>query len=79
VALAKVRGVEAGLVELEQIAEDRTLRNYYPFYATRGELLREAGRNNEAIECYRYAHNLTSSEPIRRFVMKRITDLSRER
>jgi RNA polymerase sigma-70 factor (ECF subfamily) len=79
VALAKVRGVEAGLAELKKIAEDRTLRNYYPFYATRGELLREAGRNNEAVECYRYALNLTSSEPVRRFVMKRIADLSRER
>lgn len=75
VAAAKVQGVEAGLVELEKIAEDRTLRNYYPFYATRGELLREAGRSDEAIECYRSALCLTSSEPVRRFLMKRIATL----
>jgi RNA polymerase sigma-70 factor (ECF subfamily) len=61
------------LVELNKIAEDRTLRNYYPFFAARGELLREAGRTNEAIEAYRKALSLTSSEPVRRFLMKRIT------
>ncbi len=75
VALAKVHGTEAGLVELEKIAEDRTLRNYYPFYATRGELLREAGRSDEAVEYYRNAFGLTSSEPVRRFLMKRIAEL----
>jgi len=75
VALAKVDGVEAGLAELNRLAEDRTLRNYYPFYAARGELLREAGKENEAVEAYQKALSLTSSEPIRRFLMKRISDL----
>ncbi len=79
VALAKVHGVEVGLVELDKIAEDRTLRSYYPFYAARGELLREAGRTNEAIEAYQKALGLTSSEPIRRFLMKRIANQYRER
>jgi RNA polymerase sigma-70 factor (ECF subfamily) len=79
VALAKVHGVEAGLIELEKIAEDRTLRSYYPFYATRGELLREAGRASEATKAYQRALGLTSSEPIRRFLKKRISDQYRER
>lgn len=79
VALAKVHGVEVGLVELDKIAEDRTLRNYYPFFAARGELLREAGRTNEAIEAYQKALGLTSSEPIRRFLIKRIANQYRER
>jgi len=73
VALAKVDGVEAGLVELNRLAEDRTLRNYYPFHAARGELLREAGRKGEAIDAYQKALSLTSSEPIRRFLMKRVS------
>ncbi len=73
VALAKVDGVEAGLVELNRLAEDRTLRNYYPFYAARGELLREAGRQSEAVDAYQKALSLTSSEPIRRFLMKRVS------
>jgi RNA polymerase sigma factor (sigma-70 family) len=74
VALSKVEGVEAGLAELNKLSEDRTLRNYYPFYAARGELLREAGNKIEAIDSYQKALGLTSSEPVRRFLMKRITD-----
>jgi RNA polymerase sigma-70 factor, ECF subfamily len=73
VALAKVQGAEAGLIELNKLAEDRTLRNYYPFHAARGELLKEAGRESEAIDAYQKALDLTSSEPIRRFLMKRIS------
>jgi RNA polymerase sigma-70 factor (ECF subfamily) len=73
VALSRVDGVEAGLIELNKLADDRTLRNYYPFYATQGELLREAGRKSEAIDAYQKALSLTSSEPIRRFLMKRVS------
>jgi RNA polymerase sigma-70 factor (ECF subfamily) len=72
VALSRVDGVEAGLLELNKLAEDRTLRNYYPFYAAGGELLREAGRRSEAVDAYQKALSLTSSEPIRRFLMKRV-------
>jgi RNA polymerase sigma factor (sigma-70 family) len=75
VALAKVDGVETGLVELNKLANDRSLRNYYPFYAALGELLREAGRKSEAIDAYQKALGLTSSEPIRRFLMKRAEGL----
>jgi RNA polymerase sigma-70 factor (ECF subfamily) len=74
VALAKVDGVGAGLAELEKIADDRTLHHYYPFYATQGELLREAGMRADAIEAYQKALGLTSSEPIRRFLTKRISN-----
>jgi RNA polymerase sigma-70 factor (ECF subfamily) len=73
VALAKVQGAEAGLIELNKLAEDRTLRNYYPFHAARGELLKEAGRKSEAIDAYQKALGMTSSEPIRRFLIKRIS------
>ena len=72
VALSRVAGVEAGLLELNKLAEDRTLGNYYPFYATRGELLSEAGKQSEAVDAYQKALSLTSSEPIRRFLMKRV-------
>jgi RNA polymerase sigma factor (sigma-70 family) len=75
VALAKVEGIEAGLIELNKLSQDRTLWNYYPFFATLGELLREDGRNSEAIGAYQKALSLTSSEPIRRFLVKRITGL----
>src|SRR5262245_41715436 len=72
VALANVHGTDAGLFELSKLVEDRTLRNYYPFYAALGELLREDGKKNEAIDAYHKALSLTSSEPVRRFLVKRI-------
>ncbi|HKQ76783.1 MAG TPA: sigma-70 family RNA polymerase sigma factor [Blastocatellia bacterium] len=75
VAIAKVQGIEAGLLELDKLEEDRRMLNYYPFYAARGELLREAGRKSEAIDAYQKALSLTSSEPVRRFLMKRIAAL----
>jgi RNA polymerase sigma factor (sigma-70 family) len=75
VALAQVYGAEAGLIELNKLAQNRTLRNYYPFYAVLGELLREAGNKSEAIGAYQKALSLTSSGPIRRFLMKRIAEL----
>jgi RNA polymerase sigma-70 factor (ECF subfamily) len=75
VALAKVQGIDAGLFELSKLVEDRTLRNYYPFYAALGELLREDGKKDEAIDAYQKALSLTSSEPVRRFLVKRIACL----
>jgi RNA polymerase sigma-70 factor (ECF subfamily) len=76
VALSRVHGVEAGLREIEAIREHRALKHYYPFHATHGELLRQAGRPHEAIACYRRALELTSSLPIRRFLQKRIEELT---
>ncbi len=77
VALTKVQGVKAALKELESLSEHRALKHYYPFYATRGELCRQAGNTREALVCYRRAYELTSSQPVRRFLQKRITELSR--
>lgn len=76
VALSKVQGVAAALSELEGLREHRALKNYYPLYATHGELLRQAGQPAEAAVCFRRAHELTSSLPVRRFLQKRMTDLA---
>lgn len=72
VALSRVHGCEAGLLEIEKLRENRLLANYYPLYATHGELLSQAERWQEAAACYQKALSLTSSEPIRRFLLKRI-------
>jgi RNA polymerase sigma factor (sigma-70 family) len=77
VALAKVQGVVVALKELESLSEHRVLKHYYPLYATRGELCRQAGNTTEAVTCYRRACELTSSQPVRRFLQKRITELSK--
>jgi len=54
------------------LAEDRSLRHYHPLYATRGELLGQLGRTRESVACYRQALALTSSEPVRRFLEKKL-------
>ncbi len=76
VALAKVQGATAAISELEGLREHRALKNYYPLYATRGELLRQTGKPTEAIVCFRRAYELTSSQPVRRFLLKRMAELS---
>ncbi len=72
VALSKVEGPEAGLAELERLGEDRVLRAYAPLFATRGQLLGETGDAAGAAVCYRRAIELTSSEPVRRFLTRRL-------
>lgn len=72
VAFAQVQGAQAGLLELEQLRGQRVLQHYYPLYAVRGELLRETGQMAAALDCYEKALGLTSSEPLRRFLRKRI-------
>lgn len=74
VALSRVEGPERGLVELDKLRGKRVLKHYYPFYATNGELLLQMGRNREASECFRQALELTSSEPIRKFLRRRIAE-----
>jgi RNA polymerase sigma-70 factor (ECF subfamily) len=76
VALSKVAGVAVALTELAAISEHRALKNYYPLFATRGELLRQAGNATEAAACFRRAHELTSSQPVRRFLQRRIAALT---
>lgn len=65
VAIAMARGVDAGLVELDSIGQmDR-----YPHHAiVRGELLRRAGRMEEAREQLKRALNLPCSKPQRALV-----------
>ena len=50
IAYSKVNGVEAGLAELESLSSYRVLDGYYPYHATRGEMLRETGRSEEATQ-----------------------------
>jgi len=76
IAVAHLRGPEAGLEEIEELRHVRVLRHYHPLHATRGELLRRVGRHREAVDAFREAQALTSSEPVRRFLARRIHDAS---
>jgi RNA polymerase sigma-70 factor, ECF subfamily len=66
VALAEVRGPEAGLAALERLDLD----GYYLFHAVRADLLRRLGRRSEAAAAYEAALDRTDNEAERTFLLR---------
>jgi len=71
VAVAEVRGPLAGLADVELLDLD----GYHHFHATRADLLRRLGRNDEAAEAYDSALALVTNAAERRFLEERRTTL----
>jgi len=59
-------------------ALSESLNDYHLWHATRADLLRRLGRDEEAIASYRRAHELAGNEAERRFLTRRIAELSSE-
>lgn len=76
VALAQVEGPEAGLRAIDVIKDHPQLQAYYLLPATRGELLRQAGNDVEAAACIRQALAFARAEPVRRFLMQKLRELT---
>ncbi|HWZ31208.1 MAG TPA: sigma-70 family RNA polymerase sigma factor [Bryobacteraceae bacterium] len=76
VALAKVEGPAAALVEVDRLAGDPKLSDYHLLLAVRGHLLTELDRRNEAAASYRAAMQRPCSIPERRFLERRLAALS---
>lgn len=76
VAVAMRDGPEAGLVLLDALAGDRQLRGYHLLPAARAALLSRAGRLPEAAQAYRAALDLVGNEPERRFLQRRLTQVT---
>jgi RNA polymerase sigma-70 factor (ECF subfamily) len=74
VALAMVSGPEAALPLLDELAGE--LGGYHLLHAVRADLLRRSGRVLEAIESYRRALELVTNESERRFLKRRLAELS---
>ena len=72
VAVAEAAGPEAGLALVEAL----DLSGYRYFHSTRADLLRRLGRADEARAEYERALALTSGDPERRFLERRLVDLS---
>ena len=72
VAVAKVRGAEQALAEIENLAREPKLRDYYLLLAVRGHLLLELGRRDEAARNFNAALELPCSEPERRFLRRKL-------
>jgi RNA polymerase sigma-70 factor, ECF subfamily len=76
VAVAMAEGPAAGLVLVDQLEADGELAGYYLLYATRADLLRRLDRGVEAAASYRQALDLAATEPERRYLSKRLAEVS---
>jgi RNA polymerase sigma-70 factor (ECF subfamily) len=76
VAVAMRDGPLAGLALIDGILARGDLRDYHLAHSARAELCRRLGRTVEARACYEQALDLTKQEPERRFLMRRIRELT---
>ncbi len=76
VAIAKHRGAEAAMHEIEKIVSHPALQHYYLLPATLGELWQELGENRKAADNFRQALSCPCSEPERRFLESRLAAVS---
>ena len=72
VAKSFADGVEAGLAALSDIEGDGDLVRYQPYHAARADLLRRAGRTQDAADAYRQALIYTNNAAERRFLEGRL-------
>jgi RNA polymerase sigma-70 factor (ECF subfamily) len=75
VAVAMRDGPEAGLARLDAIEARGELREEHLFHAARADLLRRAGRRDEARRAYERAAALATNEPERRFLARRVASM----
>ena len=76
VAVAMHDGPEAGLAIIDRILARGELRDYRLAHAARAELCRRLGRTSEARASFERALALTRQEPERRFLERRLGELS---
>jgi RNA polymerase sigma-70 factor, ECF subfamily len=72
IAVAEAQGAEAGLALVERLDLD----GYQYYHSTRADLLRRLGRVGEARGQYERALELADSEPERRFLQRRLAEVS---
>jgi len=75
-AIAMRDGPEAGLSLIDAILVRGDLAEYHLAHSARGDLCRRLGRTSEAITAYQRALELATLEPERRFISRRLKELS---
>jgi RNA polymerase sigma-70 factor (ECF subfamily) len=75
VAVAMYEGPEAGLALIDALCVRGELRDYYLAHSARADLCRRLGRRDEARASYEQALALTTSEPEKRYLKRRLRDL----
>jgi RNA polymerase sigma-70 factor (ECF subfamily) len=77
IAIAETDGAAAGLGELEDLADDKRLGDYQPYWAARAGLLARLGKTPEAAEAFDRAIGLERDPAVRRFLQERRARLGR--
>lgn len=75
-ALSFAQGPDAALESLEELERQGALERYQPFHACRADVLRRAGKRNEAAAAYRRALELTGNAAERQFLEQRLRDVT---
>jgi RNA polymerase sigma-70 factor (ECF subfamily) len=76
VAVAMAFGPPAGLDLVDEIERSGELADYYLLPATRADLLRRLGRTAEARKAYMRALELAPTDAERRYLSKRLAEVS---
>jgi len=76
VAVAMADGPAVGLALVEAIKSRGDLRDYHLLWAAEADLLRRLDRRADAAAAYERALTLVSSEPERRFLQRRLAEVS---
>lgn len=76
VAVAMARTAEEGLALLDDLDKRHELREFHLLPAARADLLRRIGRMAEAADAYRRALSLATNDVERRFLRRRISELT---
>jgi RNA polymerase sigma-70 factor, ECF subfamily len=74
-AIAMAEGYEKGLALIDALRDRGVLLGYTPLHSARGELLRRLGKFEQAAEAFETALRLAGTEPERRFLSKRLTEV----
>jgi len=75
VAVAMVDGPELGLALIDRIVVDGHLDDYHLLHATRADLYRRLGKQDEAVRSYSRALDLVRNNAERRFLERQLRDL----
>ena len=76
VSIAMRDGPDAGISLVDSLLERGVLDDYHLVHAARADLLRQVGQTGEARAAYQRALELARKEPERRFLARRIAELS---
>ncbi|MDA1311828.1 MAG: RNA polymerase sigma factor [Acidobacteria bacterium] len=76
VAVAMAYGYEQGLALMDELRQAGELDHYHLYHAARADLLRRLGRKDEAAAAYRVALRLATNQAERRYLERRLSDVS---